>query len=138
MCWVTIDGQKLSGGVNERDGVYVLKDKDHNEIRSGMEVRADCIVNGEYINFKVSQLKVLSSGSGAPQQTQSQPVEQQPTQQGKVAEKPSNTSHKDDLVMDMCVGFASAMALVKFEGKELPADDLIQRVAKSHFDKYKK
>lgn len=138
---IKINDAWYNGLCNEdkQTGALTVKCKQHQEVRNGMEVQfiieESTGKDGKvYVNINQKMFDILSSGSGA----QQQPVEQQPTQQEKVVNTPSKTSRKDELVQDLCKGMAAAMALVKFEGKELPNDDMINRVAKSYFNQYKK
>ena len=138
---IKVNGAWFNGrvGADKQTGALTVKCKKYQEVRNGMEVQF-IIEESEgkdgkvYMNINQKMFDILSSGSGVPQQ----PVEQQPTQQEKVSNTPPKTSRKDELVSIMCKGMAAAMALVKFEGKELPNDDMINRVAKSYFNQYKK
>lgn len=119
----------------DRDsGAFIVKDKDYQEVKVGQEVEFLVVEKNNYKNIDKKTFKILSSGSGAQQPK----VEQQPKQQEEVANTPADTSTKDKLVMDMCKEFAYAIAFAKFEGKELPSSDQIERMAQYYFKTYKK
>lgn len=133
---LNIDGGKYTIFVSEKNGQCILKDKDYQEVRANMEVEFmfDETEKGNKIQWKT--FKVLSSGSGAPQQVQ-QPVQNQ-SQERNI----QHTTNDKRAFLEMTVfrGMAASMALIKLEGKQIPdsIEESIERLAKTYLNQSKK
>lgn len=141
---IKVNGVWYNGrvGADKQTGALTVKCKKYQEVLNGMEVKfiieESTGKDGKvYMNINQKMFDIIASGSAVSKPEQ-KPVAQQPVEQEKVANTPPQTSRKDELVQSVCTGMSAAMALVKFEGKELPNDDMINRVAKSYFNQYKK
>lgn len=127
-CSITIDGTRYSCFVSEYNGSVRMQTKVNDvytEIKEGMHVafKATQKDGSQYWNFKPMDVLILASGSASqsPQSTNTP----QPTHS---ATNTANVAKNGD--MDgFCEGLAKLIAAYKFQGKQMPPQDQIDRVA---------
>lgn len=114
-----------NGFVSEnRDGAFVVTDKDWREVKEGMEVQFMTIEKNGFENIDKKSIHILASGSNA-----TTPAAQQPAPQGKVAGNASKDDRIAELEQRVCDGLAAMFALHKLSGKDMPNDDLLRRAS---------
>ena len=132
-CFVTINEETYSCNVKPYNGQLKLQTKQGDtyiDVKEGMQVIFNFVVNGTYKNFKSSEMFIVASGSNA-QNPQQQPPAQQPTPTEKVPQNASKTPLSARIKLAGAEIMAYGFAIEKY-GDNLPdnIEDLIGRKAK--------